>query len=172
MAAPQFPKSAAPTTWSSSAVVGATMSGTAGHNQLAMNARNMTAIGGAGDDTYIVYDSSNKITEDAGGGIDTVITWGNTVTLSANVENLTLMGSANARATGNAGNNLIIANDGNDKIITGGGNDLLVSGKGANNFVLTEDPGLDDLDHAISRPPAPCSTRSISTATGFAASRK
>ncbi len=141
MAAPQFPKSAAPTTWSSSGVVGATMIGTAGHNQLAMNARNMTAIGDAGDDTYIVYDSSDKVVELAGGGIDTVITWGNTVTLSANVENLTLMGSANARATGNAGNNLIIANDGNDKIITGGGNDLLVSGKGANNFVLTEAPG-------------------------------
>lgn len=141
MAAPQFPKSAAPTTWSSSGAVGATMTGTAGHNQLAMNARNMTAIGGAGDDTYIVYDSSDKITEAAGGGIDTAITWGNTIALSANVENLTLMGSANARATGNSGNNLIIANDGNDKIITGGGNDLLVSGKGANNFVLTEDPG-------------------------------
>lgn len=141
MAAPQFPKSAAPTTWTSSSIVGATLTGTAGNNQLAANARNITAIGGAGDDTYIVYDSSDKVVELAGGGIDTVITWGNTVALSANVENLTLMGSANVRATGNAGNNLIIANDGNDKIITGGGNDLLVAGKGADNFVLTEAPG-------------------------------
>jgi beta-glucanase (GH16 family) len=141
MAAPQLPKSIAPTTWSSSGTAGATMTGTAGHNQLAMNAPNMTAIGGAGDDTYIVYDSSDKVVEAAGGGIDTILTWGNTVTMSANVENLTLMGSANARATGNAGNNLIIANDGNDTIITGGGNDVLVAGKGASNFILTTAPG-------------------------------
>jgi beta-glucanase (GH16 family) len=141
MPAPQLPKSIAPTTWSSSSTVGATMNGTSGHNQLAMNARNMTAIGGAGDDTYIVYDSSDKVVEAAGGGIDTILTWGNTITMSANVENLTLMGSANARATGNAGNNLIIANDGNDTIITGGGNDVLVAGKGASNFILTTAPG-------------------------------
>src|SRR5262245_17720885 len=122
MAAPQLLKSIAPVTWTSIGTVGATITGDAKANQLAMNARNMTAVGGDGDDTYIVYDSSNKIVENAGGGIDTVITWGNTITLAANVENLTLMGSANARATGNAGNNLIIANDGNDTIITGGGN--------------------------------------------------
>ena len=35
----------------------------------------MTLSGGFGDDTYYVYSNSNKVSEQAGGGVDSVTTW-------------------------------------------------------------------------------------------------
>src|SRR5204862_3921295 len=81
------------------------------------------------------------VVEAAGGSIVHVKTWGSGFTLTANVYNLTLMGSANASATGNASDNLIVGNGGQDRITTGGGNDVLVAGTGADYFVATKAPG-------------------------------
>src|SRR5688572_14256086 len=49
--------------------------------------------GGLGNDTYIVDNAADTIVEDAGGGIDTVKS-AITFTLGANVEKLTLTGTA------------------------------------------------------------------------------
>lgn len=140
MAAPVFPKSAAPNNWLSTATAGSTLNGSnTMRDQLAANAGNITLAGGFMDDTYIAYDTSTKIVEQAGGGIDTVQTWGNAYTLGANVENLTLMGTANSTGTGNSGNNIITGNDGANRIVTGGGNDLLVGSAGADTYVPTKE---------------------------------
>ena len=139
MSAPVFPKSAAPNRWLSASIAGSTLTGSdITRDQLAANAVNVTLVGGALDDTYIAYGTSTNVVEQANGGIDTVITWGNSYTLGANVENLTLMGGANSTATGNTGNNILTGNDGNNRIVTGGGNDLLVGSKGADTYVPTE----------------------------------
>ena len=59
---------------------------------------------------------------DYGGGIDTVIA-DVSFTLSANVENLTLTGSAAIDGTGNGQNNVIRGNSGANVLTGGGGND-------------------------------------------------
>ena len=53
--------------------------------------------GGDGDDTYIVDDAGDPVTEAAGRGIDTVQSSSVSFTLGANVENLTLTGTAHQR---------------------------------------------------------------------------
>ena len=57
--------------------------------------------GGAGNDTYVVDAAGDTVTEAASEGTDTVQA-GVSYTLGANVENLTLTGTGNINATGNA----------------------------------------------------------------------
>jgi len=142
MSIPTMPRSATPNNWLSASTAGQTLTGySTKYNQLAANASRITLVGGPLDDTFIIYDSTDIAVEAVGGGVDTVQTWGGGFVLPANVENLILMGSANAKATGNAGNNLIIGNAGQDRITTGGGNDVLIAGTGADYFVPTKAPG-------------------------------
>ncbi len=57
--------------------------------------------GGVGNDTYVVDDSSDTVTENASEGTDSVQS-SVTYTLSANLENLSLTGGAAISGTGNA----------------------------------------------------------------------
>jgi len=112
--------------------------------------------GGAGNDTFIVDNSGDTVTEQAGKGIDTILS-SVSYTLSANVENLTLAGAANINATGNAAANTLTGNDGNntldDSAITsgaitatlkgGGGADTLKGGAGGDS--LDGGTGADSL---------------------------
>src|SRR5262249_28309894 len=118
--------------------------------------------GGAGDDTYTIVDSTDKIAESPGGGVDTVFS-DVTYTLPANVENLTLTGSDPINGTGNNSANTITGNDavntlsglnGNDKLIGGLGGDSLIGGKdsdlctgggGADFFVFNSTTGSDTV---------------------------
>ena len=83
-----------------------------------------TMLGGGGNDVYTVDNSGDVITESAGGGIDSVRSSVNLV-LSAEVENLTLSGSANLNGTGNASANRISGNAGNNVLNGGDGVDTV-----------------------------------------------
>jgi Ca2+-binding RTX toxin-like protein len=98
-----------------------TLRGLAGNDTLDGAAGTDTLIGGTGNDTYIINDN-DTITENLNEGIDTVlssITW----TLAANLENLTLTGTANINATGNTLNNIFIGNSGTNIFSGAAGND-------------------------------------------------
>lgn len=98
--------------------------------------------GGAGDDTYVVDDAGDVITELGGEGTDTVES-SISYTLGAELENLVLTGTA-ANGTGNDLDNSVIGNDldnllrgyaGNDSLIGNGGNDTLLGGTGTDSLV-------------------------------------
>ncbi|MCW5788346.1 MAG: hypothetical protein KIT49_12725 [Nitrospira sp.] len=89
-------------------------------------------------------------------GIDTVqssVSW----TLGANVEHLTLTGTAAIGGTGNtlanslignAGNNVLMGGDGNDTLSGGKGNDVLNGGTGNDVFQLARGDGQDTIADA------------------------
>jgi Ca2+-binding RTX toxin-like protein len=90
--------------------------------------------GGAGSDTYIVDDLGDTIVELANGGNDTVKS---TIayTLGAELENLTLLGTAAIDGTGNDVSNILIGNDANNTLYGLAGDDYLDGGKGINKLV-------------------------------------
>ncbi|MFT3736412.1 MAG: calcium-binding protein [Rhodocyclaceae bacterium] len=104
-------------------------------------------IGGTGDDTYVVDSTSDRVTEDANAGIDTIQT---NVSFAlgfyeANVENLTLIGNAAIDGYGNSLDNVLTGNSasnrlqggfGNDTLVSGGGQDTLSGGQGDDTYVI------------------------------------
>ncbi|MEJ5864766.1 calcium-binding protein [Pseudomonas farsensis] len=121
-----------------------TLIGGAGDDVLDGGAGADTLAGGTGNDTYIVDNIKDVIIENEGEGTDTVqssITWA----LGANLEHLTLTGSAAINGTGNAGDNILIGNSarnvltggaGNDTLDGGAGIDTLSGGTGDDNYVV------------------------------------
>ena len=109
-----------------------TIIGNAAANRLGGGGGRDTLIGGAGNDYYIT-DGNDVIVEQAGGGLDTVLSYVDH-SLAANVENLVLAGAAIAgignglanRITGNAAANRLNGGAGADTMIGGAGNDLYI----------------------------------------------
>jgi Ca2+-binding RTX toxin-like protein len=99
--------------------------------------------GYGGDDTYWVESGNDRVYESTNEGTDTVIA-SLDYTLTDNVENLTLAGSAvrgtgNALANilrGNAADNRLFGNAGNDVLDGGAGDDLLTGGTGNDTYVV------------------------------------
>jgi len=112
------------------------LTGNAAANVLDGGAGADTLAGGAGDDVYVV-DASDTVVENANEGVDTVNA-GFNYTLDANLENLTLTGSAAISGTGNAANNVLIGNSGSNTLKGGAGNDTL-SGGGGNDLLQGDD---------------------------------
>ena len=81
--------------------------------------------GGGGNDTYVVDNALDVVTEAANAGTDTVETSLTSYTLGANVERLIYTGAANFTGNGNTLDNFIQSGNGNDTLSTGGGNDTL-----------------------------------------------
>ncbi|MFO8238119.1 MAG: malectin domain-containing carbohydrate-binding protein [Prochlorococcaceae cyanobacterium] len=108
-------------------------------------------IGGTGNDSYVVNSPDDKVIELPEEGIDLVRS-SIAYTLPANVDRLTLTGTAAIAGTGNelsnriAGNNadnildgldgddVLIGRGGNNILIGGAGRDILIGGPGANTF--------------------------------------
>ncbi|MEI6161163.1 MAG: FG-GAP-like repeat-containing protein, partial [Roseococcus sp.] len=109
-------------------------------------------VGGAGNDTYIVDNAGDVVVELAGGGYDRVVA-SITYTLGAEIEQLSLSGTAalngtgNAQANrldGNAGANILDGGEGNDSLNGGSGADTLIGGAG--NDVLNGGAWADVLE--------------------------
>jgi Ca2+-binding RTX toxin-like protein len=107
------------------------LSGGSGNDTLTGgSAGNDTLQGGADNDTYIVDRAGVTLSESSGQGTDTVLASVST-TLSANIEILTLTGSASIDGTGNTQDNVLTGNSGNNTLNGGFGNDTLDGGAGA-----------------------------------------
>ncbi|MHC5916738.1 MAG: putative Ig domain-containing protein, partial [Nostoc sp.] len=130
-----------------------TINGSNGNDILDGGAGSDRLSGGAGDDIYIVDSIRDVVVEASGQGTDTVKSSVNH-TLTANVEDLILIGTDSINGTGNeldnfitgnSGNNLLkglggkdtlIGNAGDDILLGGAGNDLLTGGQGADSFLF------------------------------------
>ena len=95
--------------------------------------------GMAGNDTYVVDDAADKAIETAGGvdtgGMDTVKASVD-FTLGDFIENLTLTGTGDLHATGNALNNTLIGNSGANILDGGMGADRMYGGAGNDIYIV------------------------------------
>jgi serralysin len=96
-------------------------------------------IGDLGNDTYIVDNIGDVVSETSTliNEIDTVRS-SVSYTLSANVENLTLTGTADLNGIGNSQGNVITGNDGDNRLNGDAGVDTLIGGKGNDNYYLDQ----------------------------------
>ena len=113
------------------------ITGNAGNNILDGGAGRDTLIGGLGNDTYIVDTTTDTITENTGGGTDTIqSSVAFTIATLTNIENLTLTGTTAINGTGNAANNVITGNTANNILDGGAGTDTLIGGTGNDIYIV------------------------------------
>jgi Ca2+-binding RTX toxin-like protein len=102
--------------------------------------------GGTGNDLYLVESASDSVTELSGEGTDRVAAYVN-YTLGANVEHLSMFGSA-SKGTGNSLNNSIVGNAGDNTLTGLAGKDTLNGGKGADLMLGGKDNDTYVVDNA------------------------
>jgi Ca2+-binding RTX toxin-like protein len=112
--------------------------GNAGDDTLDGGAGADTMNGGVGSDTYYVDNLSDVVIDRATDtGTDLVfssVSFNASGTDQDGIENITLIGTANINATGNALNNVLVGNSGNNVLRGGNGTDTLTGGAGADIF--------------------------------------
>ena len=140
-----------------------TLSGGAGNDTLDGGAGADAMAGGTGNDSYVVTNSADAVSEQAGEGTDSVSA-SVSYTLTDNVENLTLTGTNAINGTGNGDANVVTGNGaanvltgaggadtlsggaGNDTIDGGAGSDVLTGGSNRDTFVFSTALGSDNVD--------------------------
>lgn len=130
------------TAWFSAAESGSVLYGTAGNDSMYGDSSvAVTLIGGTGDDVYHLYSGTNRASEAAGEGVDTINTW-MSYALPDNFENLTVTGS-DRYAFGNSGDNIITGGTESQTIDGRAGNDVLIGAGGSDTFVFARGNGSD-----------------------------
>ncbi|MDP3302468.1 MAG: hypothetical protein Q8S36_10940 [Sulfuricurvum sp.] len=125
-----------------------TLTGDSGNNILNGTLGADKMAGGSGNDTYIVDNLKDKVTEKTGEGIDTIQTTLATFSLAKvkEVENLTYTGASNATLTGSKSANNITGSTGNDTLDGGLGKDTLTGGAGNDTFKFTSKLSAANID--------------------------
>lgn len=122
-------------------------------NILTSNTGIDTLIGGAGNETFIVNNSADVIIANPNAASNTVLSSVDFV-LPEDLNNLTLIGSANLIATGNryddiltgnAGYDTLIASSGDDTLVSGTGGGIMIAGIGNDTFVLNANSGQQTI---------------------------
>lgn len=113
-----------------------TLTGNAGKNVLDGGAGADLLQGQGGDDLYLVDHVGDRVIEQVGGGNDLVRSSVSFSLAGTQVEYLTLLGTADLSATGNALANTLTGNTGSNVLDGGAGRDLLFGHTGADRFVF------------------------------------
>ncbi|HEY8618341.1 MAG TPA: hypothetical protein VIL67_19080, partial [Phenylobacterium sp.] len=108
------------------AVGNETINAPAGHSSLSGEGGGDLLIGNNLDNRHWITDPKDRVVEQPGGGVDTMIGW-TSLKLADNVENLQVNGQLNY-AIGNNLGNLIIVDDNTHFMWGAGGDDVLVGG--------------------------------------------
>lgn len=140
------------------------LQGNAGNNVIDGGSGADQMIGLAGNDTYIIDNTGDIVDETAAssGGQDTIVSSNHSIFLAdttkfkGDVENATLMGSANLYIQGNGLNNILRGNDGANVLIGGNGGDTYYIDKsdvvdergGAGNDTIYSKDSIDLTDTA------------------------
>jgi Ca2+-binding RTX toxin-like protein len=113
------------------------------NNVLTGNSAANVLTGGAGSDTYVVG-AGDTVVEAANEGTDLVqssVSW----TLGANLERLTLTGTAAIDGTGNSLSNVLTGNSAANVLTGGVGNDTLAGGLGNDTYRINRGEGQDTI---------------------------
>lgn len=126
------------------------LNGQGGDDTLDGGAGADTLIGGQGNDLYLVDSALDRLVEASGEGMDTVLScldW----KLTANFEQLTLVGVASANGTGNAAANLLTGNSAANTLNGGAGADTMQGGLGDDVYIVSEarDTVIEQIDAGI-----------------------
>jgi Ca2+-binding RTX toxin-like protein len=112
-----------------------TLTAGSGYDTLVAGSGVDTLVGGSSTDNFVINNASDVVLDTATtvpNGIFSSVSY----TVPTNVDSLTLTGSANLLATGNAQTDYIHANDGNDTLTAGSGVATFFSGHGSDLFVV------------------------------------
>jgi Ca2+-binding RTX toxin-like protein len=123
-----------------------TLNGGSGDDTLDGGAGADSMIGGAGNDAYYLDNGNDVVTENANEGVDVVYA-STHYALTANVENLTLLGSADLQGYGNGLANALIGNTGSNILNGNAGADTMVGGTG-NDSYFVDDVGDVVIEYA------------------------
>ncbi len=112
-----------------------TLAGGIGNDSMVSASGNDTMAGGAGDDSYRLDSATlDSVTENVSEGTDTIYS-SVTLTLGANIENLTITVATNGiNGTGNGENNVLVGGTGNNSLSGLGGTDSVDGGSGVDSL--------------------------------------
>ena len=125
-----------------------TLTGGGGNDTLVAGSGVAVMNGGAGPTTFVINNVLDVV-QNASAAVPNALQSSVSYTLPANVNALTLTGSAALTATGNAGADTLAGNAGVDTLVSGSGNDLFVLGNAADKVTNAFTSNSDTVQSAF-----------------------